>query len=328
MNIDQLRQEINQALTRQIDSYCASISEIDEQLVPIADSLKTFLTDGKRFRSIFALLGFMGTGKNLNPKIYEAAAALEFLQASALIHDDLMDGSATRRGKPAMHKQFGDAAAILIGDLALVWNEQALHNSQVTTPEVNRIHDIMRTELMAGQFLDVYEQTQQSYSVERSLKIARYKSGKYSIERPLHYGAALANPENKETFYQIYSEYGLPLGEAFQLRDDLLGVYGDPSQTGKPAGDDLREGKRTALVAFAYDRGNESIKRLINEKLGTSDIEGLAEAITESGAPIHVEDLIEKLAESALDAIERDELDSNAKKLLNEMVALVTKRNR
>ena len=328
MNIELLRQGINQALTRQIDSYCASISEIDEQLIPIADSLKIYLSEGKRFRSIFALLGFMGTGMNLNPKTYEAAAALEFLQASALIHDDLMDGSDTRRGKPAMHKQFGDAAAILIGDLALVWNEQALHDSQVTTPEVNRIHDIMRTELMAGQFLDVYEQTQQSYSVERSLKIARYKSGKYSIERPLHYGAALANPENKETFYQIYSEFGLPLGEAFQLRDDLLGVYGDPAQTGKPAGDDLREGKRTALVAFAYDRGNESVKRLIKEKLGTSDITGLAEAITESGAPTHVEDLIEKLAESALDAIERDELAEVAKKLLIEMVELVTKRNR
>ena len=153
MNIEQLRQGINQALIRQVDSYCASISEIDEQLIPIANSLKIYLSDGKRFRSIFALLGYAATGTNLNPKIYEAAAALEFLQASALIHDDLMDGSDTRRGKPAMHKQFGVAAAILIGDLALVWNEQALHNSQITTPEVNRIHDIMRTELMGRKFL-------------------------------------------------------------------------------------------------------------------------------------------------------------------------------
>jgi geranylgeranyl diphosphate synthase type I len=328
MNIDQLRQGINKALATQVNSYCATISEIDDQLIPIAESLKVYLSDGKRFRSIFSLLGFLGTGAQLNPKIYEAAAALEFLQASALIHDDLMDGSDTRRGKPAMHKQFGDAAAILIGDLALVWDEQALHGSGVSSPEVNNIHDIMRTELMAGQFLDVYEQTQNTFSVERSLKIARYKSGKYSIERPLHYGAALANPGNLESFYQIYSEYGLPLGEAFQLRDDLLGVFGDPAETGKPAGDDLREGKRTALIAFAYDRGNESVKKLILEKLGTSNIEGLTEAIAESGAPVHVEDLIEKLAESALDALQRDELDSEARKLLNEMVELVTKRNR
>ena len=239
-----------------------------------------------------------------------------------------MDGSDTRRGKPAMHKQFGDAAAILIGDLALSWNEQALHQSGMQSDALNNIHDIMRTELMAGQFLDVYEQTQKSYSVERSLKIARYKSGKYSIERPLHYGAALASPKNLETYLDIYSEYGLPLGEAFQLRDDLLGVFGDPAETGKPAGDDLREGKRTALIAYAYDRGDDATKNLIDQKLGTEDIYGLADAIESSGAPTHVEDLIEKLAEAALDAVERDELNSEAKTLLIEMVGVVTKRNR
>jgi geranylgeranyl diphosphate synthase type I len=101
-----------------------------------------------------------------------------------------------------MHKQFGDAAAILIGDLALVWNEQAIHQSGMQTELLNNIHDIMRTELMAGQFLDVYEQTQKTFSVERSLKIARYKSGKYSIERPLHYGAALTNTKNIDTYFR------------------------------------------------------------------------------------------------------------------------------
>ena len=328
MNIDQLRQGVNQALESQVTQYCATITEIDDQLIPIANSLKDYLSEGKRFRPLFSLLGFIGAKGQLSPNVYTAAAALEFLQASALIHDDLMDGSDTRRGKPAMHKQFGDAAAILIGDLALVWNEQALHQSGMQSDALNNIHDIMRTELMAGQFLDVYEQTQKSYSVERSLKIARYKSGKYSIERPLHYGAALASPINLDTYFDIYSEYGLPLGEAFQLRDDLLGVFGDPAETGKPAGDDLREGKRTALIAYAYDRGDAATKNLIDQKLGTADIDGLAEAIESSGAPTHVEDLIEKLAEAALDAVERDELNIEAKALLVEMVGLVTKRNR
>lgn len=328
MNIDQLRQGVNQALKSEVAHNCLLISEIDDQLVPIANSLQSYLSEGKRFRPLFALIGFLGANGELTPQVYQAAASLEFLQASALIHDDLMDGSDTRRGKPAMHKQFGDAAAILIGDLALVWNEQAVHKSGLGTAEVNSVHDIMRTELMAGQFLDVYEQTQSTFSVERSLKIARYKSGKYSIERPLHFGAALAAPTNLSDFYNIYSEYGLPLGEAFQLRDDLLGVFGDPSETGKPAGDDLREGKRTALIAYAYDRGSEATKKVIEERLGTSNIEGLADAIAESGAPIHVEDLIEKLAEEALDAIERDEINSNAKPLLIEMVSLVTKRTR
>lgn len=328
MNISQLREGINATLLKEVNANCALISEIDDQLVPIANSLKEYLAEGKRFRPIFALLGFLGANGSINQNVYQAAAALEFLQASALIHDDLMDGSDTRRGKPAIHKQFGDAAAILIGDLALVWNEQTLHKSGLGTSAVNSIHDIMRTELMAGQFLDVYEQTQKSYSVERSLKIARYKSGKYSIERPLHYGVALANPSNLKSFYTIYSEYGLPLGEAFQLRDDLLGVFGDTAETGKPSGDDLREGKRTALVAYAYDRGNDAVKNLIETKLGTDDVYDLADAILQSGAVTHVEDLIEKLAEEALDAIERDEINKDAKTLLIEMVSLVTKRSR
>ena len=328
MNINQLREGINQALLQQINKNSSVISEIDDQLIPIANSLKDYLAEGKRFRPIFSLIGFLGANGELNTSVYKAASALEFLQASALIHDDLMDGSDTRRGKPAIHKQFGDAAAILIGDLALVWNEEALHDSGLESKEVNSIHDIMRTELMAGQFLDVYEQTQKSFSVERSLKIARYKSGKYSIERPLHFGAALAKPMNVESYYNIYSEYGLPLGEAFQLRDDLLGVFGDPSETGKPAGDDLREGKRTALVAYAHDRGDEATKKLIEVKLGTTNIDGLADAILNSGAVTHVEELIEKLSEAALDAIERDEINQDAKTLLIEMVSLVTKRTR
>jgi geranylgeranyl diphosphate synthase type I len=328
MNINQLRESVNQALFQEIDINTAVISEIDDQLIPIANSLKEYLSDGKRFRPIFSLIGFLGANGEFNNSVIQAVSSLEFLQASALIHDDLMDGSDTRRGKPAIHKQFGDAAAILIGDLALVWNEKALHDSGLESKEVNSIHDIMRTELMAGQFLDVYEQTQNSFSVERSLKIARYKSGKYSIERPLHFGAALAKPVDVDRFYSIYSEYGLPLGEAFQLRDDLLGVFGDPFETGKPAGDDLREGKRTALVAYAHDRGDSATKKLIETKLGTSNIDGLADAILNSGAVTHVEDLIEKLSETALDAIERDELNQDAKNLLIEMVSLVTKRTR
>lgn len=343
MNIEQLRAEINQALNRGLEELTLQLSEIDNQLLPVANALKDFLAEGKRFRPIFALLGFMGTGKALSKEVYAAAAALEYLQASALIHDDLMDGSDTRRGKAAIHKQFearhganfGAAAAILIGDLALSWNEQTLHNSGISTTEqvaINPIHDIMRTELMAGQFLDVLEQNQSTFSIERALKIARYKSGKYSIERPLHFGAALSLTASLPEYLNIYSEYGLPLGEAFQLRDDLLGIFGDPQQTGKPAGDDLREGKRTALIAYAYDRGDAKVKALLEAKLGKAlneqEILELTEAIAESGAVIHVEDLIEKLSESALDAIDRTEIAPPAKILLNEMVAIVTKRSR
>lgn len=343
MNISQLTAEINQTLTAQITEFCQELNQIDDQLISISSSLSDYLETGKRFRPIFALLGFLGTGGNLTPEIYRAATALEFLQGSALIHDDLMDSSDTRRGKPAIHKQFGQlhgeqfgqAAAILIGDLALIWSEEALQQSGLSPSqltEANLIYAKMRSELMAGQFLDVFEQTQHSFSVERALKIARYKSGKYSIERPLHFGAALSASKNRNSFYQIYSDYGLPLGEAFQLRDDLLGVYGDPAVTGKPAGDDLSEGKRTALIAYAHDRGDVATKNLIKDKLGkklsSNEIEELRGAIEATGAVIHIEDLIEKLAETALDTIESTELDLTARGLLVEMVSLVTKRSR
>ena len=344
MNIDVITDEINSTLKGQVEQLCSEISEIDESLSSVTSALTDYLTSGKRFRPLFAILGFLGTGSKLSPEIFRAVCALEFLQASALIHDDLMDGSDTRRGKPAIHKQFGkihgedfgSAAAILIGDLALIWSEQSLQESGIGFQQLQSVNSIfakMRSELMAGQFLDIFEQTQNGFSIERSLKIARYKSGKYSIERPLHFGAALSGSKNLETFHQIYSDYGLPLGEAFQLRDDLLGVFGDPAVTGKPAGDDLCEGKKTALIAFAYDRGSEPIKKLISQKLGTSlseqEVDQLRGAIIESGAVIHVEDLIEKLAENALDAINQagqSVIEETTRGLLAQMVDLVTKR--
>lgn len=351
MNIEELTREINQTLGFEVKRLVKEIDEIDDQLVTIGRSITEYIGEGKRFRPIFALLGFIGGGGTLSPEVYKAVSALELLQASALIHDDLMDSSDTRRGKPSIHKQFevqhgekfGAAAAILIGDLALIWSEQVLQESgyrnlaQVNEVEVNRVFAKMRSELMAGQFLDVYEQTQEEFSVERSLKIARYKSGKYSIERPLHFGTALTGRRDLTNLYQIYSEYGLPLGEAFQLRDDLLGVFGDPEITGKPAGDDLIEGKRTALIAYAFDRGSDSTKKLLLEKLGRelsdSEIAQVRGAIEETGAVIHVEDLIEKLSESALDALsgynfESGEIAPEAITLLEEMVSLVTKRSR
>ena len=224
------------------------------------------------FRPLFAAAGFVGSGGVLDAASINAVASIELVHVCALIHDDVMDCSDTRRGAPSIHRlfeslhkteglqgsaeQFGVASAILLGDLALVWASKALHESGVTSQSLIRalpLYDEMRVELMAGQYLDIYEQALASESIERSIKVARYKSGKYSIERPLHFGASLATGAN----FSAYSGYGIPLGEAFQLRDDLLGVFGDPAQTGKPAGDDLREGKRTGapLNAWKYFAG-------------------------------------------------------------------------
>ena len=330
------------------------LESIGSELTPAADALSSFLLDGgKRLRPLFAYFGFIGAGGTHSQEVIRACASLELLQACALIHDDLMDGSDTRRGKPAIHKHFeklhnqesavgssvgfGQSAAILLGDLALVYSDLALHQSGIKSdvlPQVLAVHDEMRIELMAGQFLDVYEQTRSSHTVERALTIARYKSGKYTIERPLHFGASLATTD-KNLLVDVtshYSSYGLPLGEAFQLRDDLLGVFGDPELTGKPAGDDLREGKRTVLVAMAQESMSSADIKEFESHFGKADldsagIEKLRSIITDSGAPTHVENLITELTNTAIQALDTPSIVEASRQVLSELAIIATKRN-
>jgi geranylgeranyl diphosphate synthase type I len=342
---EQVEAQLKDFLTKQSEYFTA----IAPELKPAATSLTAFVINGgKRFRPLFAAVGAMGAGSQLSDAEIRAFASLELLQACALVHDDLMDASDTRRGEPAIHKlfekmhesekyqgkatQFGLSASVLIGDLALIWSDQMLNSSGIKNESLLAalsVHDEMRVELIAGQYLDVFEQARGTQSV-----IARYKSAKYTIERPLHLGAAIAIPDaaKRAQIISIYSEFGLPLGEAFQLRDDLLGVFGDPKVTGKPAGDDLREGKRTVLMAMTHDRISgpaeaEFLKEFGNHDISESAIARLQEIIAETGAAMHVEDLIEELTSTALEAINRDEIDSQARKLLTEMAIIATKRN-
>ena len=347
---EQVEAQLKDFLTTQSEYFTA----IAPELKPAATSLTAFVINGgKRFRPLFAAVGAMGAGSQLSDAEIRAFSSLELLQACALVHDDLMDASDTRRGEPAIHKlfesmhvaekyqgkatQFGLSASVLIGDLALIWSDQMLNSSGIKNESLLAalsVHDEMRVELIAGQYLDVFEQARGTQSVAQALNIARYKSAKYTIERPLHLGAAIAMPDaaKRAQIVSIYSEFGLPLGEAFQLRDDLLGVFGDPKVTGKPAGDDLREGKRTVLMAMTHDRISgpaeaEFLKEFGNHDISESAIARLQEIIAETGAAMHVEDLIEELTSTALEAIARDEIDSQARKLLTEMAIIATKRN-
>ncbi len=349
-----VRIRVQRELTDFLATQTAYLADIGSELVPVAQAINSFLLDGgKRLRPLFAYCGYLASGGEDSEPIVAAVASLELLQACALIHDDLMDASDTRRGKPSIHRWFegihkneellgspilyGSSAAILLGDLALVWSDQMLHQSGISSEALIRtlsVYDEMRVELMAGQFLDIHEQALSTQSVARSLKIARYKSGKYSIERPLHFGANLATADGKrlEKYLGIFSEFGLPLGEAFQLRDDLLGVFGDPSVTGKPAGDDLREGKRTVLMAMTVDRADERQEAIIDKFFGANNLnpEGIAQlqaVITETGAKEHVEELIEKLTSTALDALNRDEIQPGPHALLTELAHTAIRRS-
>ena len=345
-----MRSAVEEELSIFLNRESAYLNSISSDLSPVSDSLTSFLLDsGKRLRPLFAYAGFAAAGGGLEKSVTRAMAALELLQACALIHDDLMDGSDTRRGKPSIHRhfesvhvqeqldgfapQYGLSAAVLLGDLALVWSDQMLNTAGLTTEQYARVmpfYNEMRVELMAGQFLDIHEQTQKDTSVDRSMKIARYKSGKYTIERPLHLGAAITSGSKEIT--HALSAYGLPLGEAIQLRDDLLGVFGDPSVTGKPAGDDLREGKRTVLIAMTNERQSDAQREMARKFFGKPDIDAagvgiLQEIIESTGARAELEATIDRLTEESLTAAQSQVFTDDGKALLVELANIATKRS-
>jgi len=349
--LQEIRESVEIELAEFLHQQSDFLTQISPDLAPVSQSLSSFLLDsGKRLRPLFAYSGYVSTGAEVTAPDIKAFASLELLQACALIHDDLMDGSDTRRGKPSIHRHFesihvqdelegfapayGLAAAVLLGDLALVWSNQLLNTAGFKSEKLQSvlpIYDEMRSELMAGQFLDIHEQTQKTTDLDRSIKIARYKSGKYTIERPLHIGAVLSGKHTPQLLKQL-SEFGLPLGEAFQYRDDLLGTFGDPALTGKPAGDDLREGKRTVLIALTDLACTESMRKESRKYFGAPDLDEkgvaiLQEMIVSTGAKEKLESMIEKLTQEALLAAESELIDEKAYPLLLELAKIATKRS-
>ncbi|HSV66583.1 MAG TPA: polyprenyl synthetase family protein [Mycobacteriales bacterium] len=310
----EIAQRVAAALAGFLDERCAELAGMTRDLLPAVRAVADFVAGGKRLRPAFVYWGWRGAGGPDGAPIVTAAASLELLHAGALMHDDLMDASDTRRGRPAIHRRFaathqqagwdgsatafGAAAAILLGDLCLLWSAQMLRGCGLPVEAVHRglaVHDRMSTEVMCGQYLDVVEQARGVDSVAAALRVARYKSAKYTVERPLHLGAALAGGPRE--LIETYTAYGVPVGEAFQLRDDVLGVYGDPAKTGKPAGDDLREGKRTVLVALAAERADGRQAALLAKHLGDpalppDGVTALRAVIAETGALAEVEHMI------------------------------------
>ena len=350
----QIQADVNSALERFLSRQVSGLIEIDEHLRPVANSLAEFVRDGgKRFRPIFSYLGYLGAGGRPSEVALNASSALELVHACALIHDDLMDGSDSRRGRPSLHRlfetlhrksnyqgnpeKFGAAAAILIGDLALSWSDQMMHLTDsdlidsLNFKEALPLFYEMRSELMAGQYLDVLEGVIAKSNTSRSRKIARFKSGKYSIERPLQFGAALAGA--KSEILKAYSGYGLPLGEAFQLRDDILGVFGKSEVTGKPSGDDIREGKRTLLIALTLESCDANQAQFIenslgNNKLSESEVNQIQNIILETEGLNRCEEMIERLYSESVTALDNSVIDEEIKELLKFMATAATKREK
>ena len=342
------------AVDEVLGAFLAEQSEVllsvSPELRPLVDLAGSYLAGGKRLRPSFCYWGWRAAGAEDNDAIIRAAASLELLQACALIHDDVMDASDTRRGRPSAHRVFeavhqerhwrgdaalfGEGAAILLGDLFLTWSDQLLTASGLPAAAIARGRprfDSMRAELMAGQYLDLVVQSQAEPDPVAIATVLRYKSAKYTIEHPLQLGALLAGAS--EDLVAGLGAFGLPLGEAFQLRDDLLGVFGDPAVTGKPAGDDLREGKQTLLIAEALAAGDERQRALLRDGLGDpaltdADTERLRNAIRDTGADVAVERHIQSRLAQALAQLQTLDIPEPARGALAALAGASTHRAR
>jgi geranylgeranyl diphosphate synthase, type I len=346
---EEFRAGVQKALDGFLDEQAARLAPLGPDAARLMAEARVSVGGGKRFRAAFCYWGHRAVDPAPadDTALVRACAALELLHASALVHDDYMDASDTRRGRPATHRtfgaehrgdgwrgdpeQYGAAAAILLGDLLLGWSDEMLRRCGLPWDRVGPALDLFdrcRSEVITGQFLDVSVQARGRADVDTAMTVLRYKSAKYSIERPLHIGAALAGagPSTLEAL----SSFGLPLGEAFQLRDDLLGVFGDPEATGKPAGDDLIEGKRTVLVALALDAASPAdaatLDAALGRRLSLDEVEELRRIIEASGAHAQVEQVIEELAGLAVAALDAAEVDDGAREVLRELASAATQR--
>jgi geranylgeranyl diphosphate synthase type I len=311
---------------------------------------------GKRLRGRFCATGWRAVtgGDELPAHVIDASAALEVFQSAALVHDDLIDNSDTRRGRPAAHRAFeshhassgwagdGDAfgrsAAILLGDLLLAWSgdlfERAVSPLGDLAAAAREEYGRMRREVMLGQFLDVAEESAwprvpDEEHAARAVRVATMKSARYSVQQPLLIGGRIAGGDEGQL--AALAAFGHPLGLAFQLRDDVLGVFGDARTTGKPAGDDLREGKRTLLIAYAREAVDASARAEIDADLGDpalgeAEVERLRGTIVDSGALARVEELIARYAAEADAALDGADLDGPAIAELRELLRAATKR--
>ncbi|WP_243640541.1 polyprenyl synthetase family protein [Nocardioides jejuensis] len=343
------RDAVQMVLDEFLDEQAERLAPLGPDAAALVAEARIAVTGGKRLRAAFCHAGYVAVRPEIADEraLLRACASLELLHASALVHDDYMDASDTRRGRAASHRifesahtdagwdgnpqQYGAAAAILLGDLLLTWADELLRRCGLPLADVAPaldMFDLCRSEVVAGQFLDVSVQARGVADVDTAMTVLRFKSAKYSVERPLHIGAALAGASDAQI--QALTDFGVPLGEAFQLRDDQLGVFGDPALTGKPAGDDLVEGKRTVLVAMALDAAPAPEATVLDEALGTplddAMVDELRRIITAAGADVKVEALIDELTERSLAALDAAPLDAAAKGTLRDLAAAATRR--
>lgn len=336
-----LRQRIDDALAAEVARMVARLTTHHSVMEPLGTSLRQFVSNGKRIRPILLLLGFQAAGRRDVDAVLGPALALELLHTCALVHDDVIDRASTRRGKPTVHMQFeqqhaahdwagdprgfGTSVAILVGDLAFVYADELFMQASV---EPQRLLDgfgwftRLREEVMAGQYLDLHSAITRTHDRELALTVATMKSGRYSVTRPLQVGAALGGASDH--LLDGLLAFGDPLGRAFQVRDDLLGLFGDEAATGKSAWSDLAEGKRTLLVAEALARLDPHDRQLLDDELGRpglseDDALRLRDLIVDSGARDVTERYVTEAIAQAREALEALDIPSASRDALATM---------
>ena len=332
---------VDERLREVLDGYRTEWGKLDPLFNETIDLLSTLvLAGGKRVRPAMAYWGFVAANGDVSgPEIANLGAGLELLQAFALFHDDVMDGSPTRRGVPTAHVQaianhenndwggearrYGEAVAILAGDVSLVLSDVLLAD---INPDVRRLWNELRIEVNLGQFLDVVGTARGEVPLATAERIVEYKTARYTIVRPLQMGAALTGRNDLE---ESLGRIGTPLGVAFQLRDDLLGAFGSPEVTGKPVGDDLREGKPTPLLARAREAASKTqlnLLGLVGTNLSPDQVAAVQTIFVETGATEAIEQQIDELTDEALDAIARTPLAGDANHHLAELATFLASR--
>lgn len=307
-----------------------------------------FVSGGKCLRPTFLYLGWM-CGADESDAALRAAASSELLHGFALLQDDVMDESVERRGHPTAHvrlagwhreqglsgssERFGESAAVLLADLCLVWAERMLRESGLSAAELDRgwpRYDAMRAELATGQLADLANDAARVPTLEQVLDIARRKSGNYTVRRPLELGAAMAGCS--EPVLDVLGEFGVLIGEAFQLRDDLLGVFGEPAVTGKSASADLRDRKATTVIALTERLATPSDRAQLQELWGRSEfddraVETARSLIVDSGAPQRAEQMIAERVDRAQRILDDNALGQTVTAALRGMALLCTRRS-
>ena len=313
------------------------------------------LNGGKRLRPAFAYWGWraVATGEP-DPEVLLLFSALELLHACALVHDDVIDDSSTRRGRPTAHihfaalhrdrnwrgsaDRFGISAAILLGDLALAWADDIVFQVcglSLPPDAQRRIHRVwgeIRTEVLGGQYLDIVAEASAAESIASAMNVDTFKTACYTVTRPLQLGVAAA--ADRPDVQAAFDRFGTDLGVAFQLRDDVLGVFGDPAVTGKPSGDDLRSGKRTVLLAEAVALADKSdplaanvLRSSIGAQLTDAQVGELRDVIESVGALAAAEQRIAALTQRALATLAGAPINAAAKAGLSELARLATNRS-